>query len=337
MFIYISLYEDLKMDMKSRQKPIGGFFELEIKNKNYSYHSNAIALSNGRACLNLVLEHIQAQRIWIPFYSCNALLEPIKTNQIPYSFYSINLNLEPNEDLKLNKNEYFLYINYFGLKGKCVEALINQYSDQIIIDNTQAFFDRMNNKTWSFNSARKFFGVPDGAYLYTPYDIAVEYERNTDFNCNHLLNRLLGKQEQAYQEFIEYEKGLDGEIKNISILSEYLLANIDYLAIGQKRKDNFNHYHSFFEKINEFNLPLSTNAIPYCYPLLLNNIIDKKLLYKQNIFIPVLWSDTIYRGLKGFDFEQELTQKLLALPIDHRYEIGDLNYVIESLKELLGM
>ncbi|RCJ36074.1 hypothetical protein A6769_17340 [Nostoc punctiforme NIES-2108] len=321
--------------MKSRVKPIGGFFELEIQNKDCSYHSNAIALSNGRACLNLILKHIEAQRIWIPFYTCNALLKPIQTNQTPYNFYSININLEPTEDVKLKKNEYLIYINYFGLKGKFIEALINRYNDQVIIDNTQAFFDRENSKSWSFNSARKFFGVPDGAYLYTPYDIPVDYERNTDLSCNHLLNRLLGKQKQAYQEFIEYEKGLDDKIKKISLISEYLLANIDYLNVAQKRRHHFNYYHLFFEEINQFNLPLATNAIPYYYPLFVKNRIDKNLLYDQNIFIPILWKDTIHRGMEGFDFEQDLTQKLLALPIDHRYEIDDLDYVIKSIKELL--
>ncbi|OYE04421.1 hypothetical protein [Nostoc sp. 'Peltigera membranacea cyanobiont' 232] len=321
--------------MKSILKPIGGFFELEIQNKDYTYHSNAIALSNGRACLNLILKHIHAQRIWIPFYTCNALLEPIKTNQIPYSFYSININLEPTEDFKLKKDEYLIYINYFGLKGKFIKALINQYNDQIIIDNTQAFFERENSKTWSFNSARKFFGVPDGAYLYTPYDIPFDYARNTDLSCDHLFNRLLGKQKQAYQEFIEYEKGLDDEIKMISIFSECLLANIDYLNIAKKRRCNFNYYHSNFEAVNQFNLPLAINTIPYHYPLLVNNQIDKSLLYEQNIFIPILWKDTIQRELQGFDFEKNITQKLIALPIDHRYEIDELDYVIKSVKELL--
>ncbi|MDZ8259583.1 hypothetical protein [Nostoc sp. ChiQUE01b] len=323
--------------MKARVKPIGGFFELEIQNKDYNYHSNAIALSNGRACLNLILKHINAQKIWIPFYTCDALLEPIINNQISYSFYSININLEPTESFELKENEYFLYINYFGIKNKFIESLIKKYSNQIIIDNTQAFFDRENSKTWSFNSARKFFGVPDGAYLYTPYHIAVDYERNTDLSCNYLFNRLLGKQKQAYQEFIEYEKGLDDEIKKISIVSEYLLANIDYLSIAHKRRYNFNYYHSIFEEINQFNLPLAANSIPYHYPLLIKNIIDKNLLYERNIFIPMLWKDTTQRRLEGFDFEQNLTQKLIALPIDHRYKIDDLDYVIESLKKLLSI
>jgi hypothetical protein len=323
--------------MKSRVKAVGGFFELEIPKKDYSYHGNSIALSNGRACLNLILKHINAQKIWIPFYTCNTLLEPIKNNQIPYRFYSINLNLEPTEEFKLKDNEYFIYINYFGIKSKFIESLINQYSDRIIIDNTQAFFERENSKIWSFNSARKFFGVPDGAYLYTPYHISVDYERNTNLNCNYLFNRLLGKQKQAYQEFIEYEKGLDDEIKKISILSEYLLANIDYQNIAQKRRYNFNYYHSMFKEINQFNLPLATNAIPSHYPLFIKKRIDKNLLYNQNIFIPILWKDTMQRGLEGFDFEQDLTQKLIALPIDHRYEINDLDYVIGSVKELLGI
>ena len=36
----------------------------------------------------------------------------------------------------------------------------------VIIDNAQAFYSKHQDRAYSFNSARKFFGVPDGAYLF---------------------------------------------------------------------------------------------------------------------------------------------------------------------------
>ena len=61
---------------------------------------------------------------------------------------------------------------------------------QLIVDNTQAFcFSDRGVDT--FYSARKFFGVPDGAYLYTDKFLNVELEQDVSCQrCEHLLRRI---------------------------------------------------------------------------------------------------------------------------------------------------
>lgn len=315
-------------------KPIGGFFELELETNCCTYHSKALALSTARACLNLIIQQVTPKSLYIPYYTCDSVLEPILANQIKYQFYNINRKLELANEIILNKNEYLLFINYFGLKTQYIKQLINQYGNQLILDNTQAFFER-SYQTWSFNSARKFFGVPDGAYLYTPYQIELSLERNTAIQCNHLINRLIGLQQLAYSEFVAYEKSLSGEIKQLSILSETILSGINYPAVIKKRLQNFDQYHSIFKDINQFHFDFSTEEIPFFYPLLLEKKLDRTQFYQHNLYISTFWQDVLKRNISGFEWEEQLTRNLLPLPIDHRYDRKEIELVIKIIKNFL--
>ena len=130
----------------------------------------------------------------------------------------MNEDFKP-ERIKLKDDEYILYINYFGIKIDIIKSLIDKYGSKIIVDNSQGFFEKGYEGIWSFNSARKFFGVPDGAYLYSPFPIEVRFQRNTAIKYDHLIQRLLGNQERAYDLFLENEDSLNSDLKNISRLS----------------------------------------------------------------------------------------------------------------------
>jgi hypothetical protein len=315
-------------------KPIGGFFELEVQAGQSQYHEGAIALSNGRACLNFILQQTHPNKIWLPFYTCDALLDPIQLHQIPYEFYGVNKDLEPDQDFHLRDGEYLIYINYFGLKQATLQQLIQQYGQHLIVDNTQAFFERGYSDIWSFNSARKFFGVPDGAYLYTPGMLHFDGQRNLEFGYTHLIDRLLGKQQQAYQAFLQNEQASTSAIQGISLLTERLLSNLNYEDIATRRRENFIYYQQVFQSINALATPLESNTVPYFYPLLLETEINRTHLFAESIFIPTFWQDTLNRSFSGFAWEKKLTRQLLPLPIDHRYQSTDLDRVIGVIQRL---
>lgn len=303
-------------------------------NNRGSYHKNALALSTARACLSVVLEVIKPRKLYVPFYTCDALLQPITDLQICYEFYPIAPELSsqlPN----IEEDEYAIYINYFGLCTAHVQTLLSTYPNRVIIDNSQAFFERAYPETWSFNSARKFFGVPDGAYLYSPLHLKNNYQRNDDFEFVHLVNRFIGKREQAYAQFIAYEKSLDCEIKGISPLSERLLSLVNFKEVAEARQRNFSYYAKRFGSINKLSIDWDPNSIPFVYPLLLEQPISKQALFEQRIFVATYWQDVLQRNVAGFEFEKLLARQLLPLPIDHRYDIGDCRQVAEAVEALL--
>jgi len=321
-------------------KPIGGFIELEIcAGAGNSYHGQATALWCARACLSLIVKKLRPRRVFVPFYTCDSSLEPLIDNNIEFSFYNLDASLEIESPPALQTDDFIVYINYFGLKESYVFDLLSQYGQQLIVDNTQSFFSRSyEDAVCSFNSARKFFGVPDGGYLYAPFEIEPEIPRNTEISCTHLINRVLGKQEQSYREFLANESEFDSTVKGISLLSERILNNLDYEAVAAKRRENFSVYHEAFEKINRLRVDFTEYQVPFCYPLLLDEPLDKPALYRQNIFVSTLWTDVLSRAIEekdDFSFERRFAENLSSLPIDQRYDSTDCERVIDAIKKLI--
>lgn len=317
-------------------KPIGGFFELELPNSGTSYHPDALALSTGRACIRLILQQLNVSKCYLPFYTCDAVCHPFLLEGVPVEFYRIDHRMDPMDLPVLQENEYFLYINFFGLKSSTIERLIEKYGSRLLIDNTHLFFHKGYSNNWTFTSARKHFGVPDGAYLFTPTKLLQKLDRFQHVSANHNILRLLGLQQESYAEYVKFENTLNSEIFAISTLSEKLLSLIDYEQVQKRRRSNFDFLHEELGAINQFSIGTPTaEVVPFAYPLLPGKPLDKTLFYKENVFVPSLWLDPLQRDGAGFEFEKLLGKNLLPLPIDHRYEIRDMERMVALIRRLL--
>ena len=315
---------------------IGGYFELELHKGGYRYHGTPYAAKSGRASLHHILTYTTPSLIYLPFYTCNVLLEPFEAMGIPYEFYAINNLLEPVDLPELKEGEYFLYVNYMGLKDETVDQLSDKYQEKLIADCTQAFFMKGNGVSWFFNSCRKFFGVPDGSYLYCPQGITLllPEEQNEDYITEHLLLRFNGKTREGYQYFIANEELVGHGIERMSHMSECLLSRISYKDVMDIRIENYNYLHDRLKDKNLFNATMPEGAIPMCYPYLPVSVIDKAQLSVQNIFIPSFWTDVLQRNTDGFDTEKKLVAELCPLPVDHRYTTADMELIYRSLTAL---
>jgi len=284
-------------------KPIGGYFELELNQQQQNWHPHAsLTLKSGRSCLQFLLASLSPKQVFIPYYTCDALIEPLQKYNINYSFYELNQNLEINDNsLSINSNDILIYINYFGLKGEYLENLVNKYNHQLWVDNTQAFFYQPKIKTSVyFNSARKFFGVPDGAYLYTPYNtfLSNNLRRNQNYRCEHLLLRHQGKLGEGYKIFQDNEQLNGEEIALMSELSEIILSQIDYNDVAQKRCQNYLYLDQILGSDNQLSSEvrkLDKDGIPFCYPYLPATPIKHEYFWEKQIFVPILWRECLNR------------------------------------------
>ena len=286
-------------------------------------------------------------QVWLPYYTCNALLEPFEKARIPYKFYSLTKQLTiVGAPLQLIEGEYLVYINYFGIKDIYIDQLLIQYADELIVDNTQDYFTHGYYGGWSFNSARKSFGVPDGGYLYGPTSnlgTTDEYPVHCDYHSEYLIDRLRGAQSQSYQGFIAYERTLTSTPQRISEFSLSILSQVDYPAVAARRRDNYYRYHAALGHLNMLSLlleldELSAEIVPFCYPFvpLLCTPIDRLALFAQNIFVPQLWPDVLTRQTDGYAWERQFTQALLPLPVDHRYGPPEVDWVIAAVRALVA-
>jgi len=306
---------------------------LELR-KGEHYHKDAIKLNTARNSFEYVLLARHYRKVYVPYYTCEVMLEPIKKLGIEYDFYKIDENLEPKSLPELLFGEAFLYTNYFGLKQGCVKRLAEVYGERLIVDNAQAFYAESIQGIDTFYSARKFFGVADGAYLYTTNKL--EQEIGQDVSCermSHLLKRLDMGAEAGYQEFRNNDDYLCGqEVKMMSRLTEAVMCGIDYKAAKQKRRDNFAFLAEKLRYSNLIHLELDDEAVPMVYPYLTNDILLRQRLIENKVFVATYWPN-----VKGWvdegTLERELTDNLIPIPCDQRYGIEDMNTIVNFVDE----
>lgn len=314
-------------------KAIGGFFELELPRAGAPPHPRAAALSTGRACMMVMLADLRPRRVHVPFYTCDAVLEPFARLGIETSSYALGETLYPAELPELNAAEYLLWIDYFGVCAHHTERLKVAIGDRLLIDDTHNFFREGHPGYWSFTSARKYFGVPDGAFLYSPHAVSVDAKRFTGISVTHAVLRRLGRGEEAFAAYQAYERSLDSTVYRISEISEALLGAVDIAGVAASRRRNFAFLHHELGSHNRF--PLSeSDQVPFCYPYLPAVPIERSELHAHGFFVPCLWPDVEHRTASGFEFERRLSTRLLPLPIDHRYTPTDLRPLVDHLLEL---
>lgn len=311
---------------------IGGYFELELR-KDKHYHKNAICLNSARNCFEYILLARKYTKVYIPYYTCEVLLQPLQKHGIHYEFYSINTKLEPVEVVKLQQNEAFLYTNYFGLKQDCVERLISIYGTQLIVDNAQAFFAPRLDSIDTFYSPRKFFGVPDGGFLYT--DCVLKYDFPIDKSygrMKHLLLRIEEGAEKGYLAFRESDDSLDNQpIRRMSKLTESLLSNIDYEDVKIRRRSNFKYIQEKLGKENALSLDMYEDFVPMVYPYYTNDRALKQKLLGSKVFVATYWFNVL-EWCKPYSLDYELAKNIIALPVDQRYDKYDMDKIIRIIK-----
>lgn len=314
-------------------EPIGGYFSLELP-KHEEYHKDAIRLNTGRNCLEYILRCKKYNKVYIPYYTCDVVLEPFLKLDITYEFYHINIHLEISKDIRLKKGEALLYTNYFGLKQRYVEHLTEQYGQQLIVDNTQAFYDKPVNGIDTFYTCRKFFGVPDGAYLYTDKQLDIELEEDESYErCASLLKRIDLGPEAGYCDFREISKSLVGQsIKKMSKLTQRMMQGINYDAVAQQRRANYMLLQKTLGSSNCLNLPLEDDAVPMVYPFLTSLKDLRERLINNRIYIARYWPNVLDWNTKD-DIEYLLSLQTQHLPIDQRYGIKDMKRIIEVINK----
>lgn len=312
----------------------GGFLPLEMSKGVKNKYSNMISFQSSRAALRYFIDDLLINKVWLPVYTCDALLSVFFNKSIEINYYHLNDDFSISTNIELDEHEYIIYVNYFGLNDKNVRSLLKKHPyDQVIIDNSQAFFSKSYGEIATVYSARKFFGVPDGGFLQTLRKISrtINDSLLKADNYQHLLLRLQGDDDIAYQHFLTAEKCFeDTTPRKATKLTELILGNLDYDDISSIRLRNFEYLH---EKLKSYNqLKLEVENAPLCYPLLTRKKISKAELIAKKIFVPTYWKDCLNRKLNVF--ESSMVEDCIFLPIDQRYDINDMEHISKCIVDM---
>ena len=318
---------------------IGGYFELELNNHGSVYHDDAIAVNSGRNALEYILLANKYKKIYVPYYTCDVTLQPIIKLNVNYEFYYLDNELLPILG-KIKEDEAIIFVNYFGLMNGNIQYLQHKYKN-IIVDNAQAFYAKPIKDIPTIYSPRKFFGLPDGGFVYTEnkLEVILEIDKSGD-KLSHLISRIEDGAEEGYKSFqINDDKLNDLPLRSMSILTDKLIRNIDFETIRIKRNFNFNVLHKSLKSINEYT-PFIEKAVidgPMVYPFLRkgNDTLRNKLIGNK-IFVAKYWPNVI-NWIESKDvFEKYLFDNLIPLPIDQRYNEEAMQDLISQIKLLLN-
>lgn len=316
-------------------KPIGGYFELELKRGGHFPHEDAVLVNSGRNAIQYILRALgEVKHVYVPYFTCDSAIEPIIILDIPHTFYKINEELRIAEDIQLNDGEYLIYTNYYGIMDDYCIELASKYRNRLIIDNAQGYFAKHIDGINTAYSPRKFVGLPDGGMAYSNKSVEVLEQDCSYDRCSHLLKRYDLGAGGGYEDFHTNSKKLHNlPIKKISELTFSILSGIDYESVKEKRRNNFKILHDALRTTNKLApvIDSATYEVPLVYPYLSEEASLKKYLISNKIFVATYWPNVL-EWCKESDIEYRLAQNVIAIPIDQRYGAGDMNRIIETIR-----
>ena len=309
-------------------KEIGGYIELDTYHRPM-LHENAIALNCGRNCLAYLFKSRCIKKIKLPYFICNSVFDVCAREGIEKTFYHIATDFKPLADLKLEDDEWLYLVNFYGQLGNDdIQAYAKKYG-RVIVDQANGYFEAPLPGVDTLYTCRKWFGVADGAFLYTDVRLDEEFPQDESFDrMRFLLGRYERTANEFYAEYNQNNKLFATEpIKRMSKLTANLLRGVDYKMIERQRKENFQYLHQHLRGINR----LSVKPAAFMYPLMIENgNVIRKMLQAKKIFIPTLWP-TVFEVAKPNDIEYKMAENILPLPIDQRYGIEDMEYMVKEV------
>lgn len=314
-------------------KEIGGYFGLD-NFPGKEYYPHFLKLNTARNALVYLCRARNIKKLYLPYFLCDSVAVACETEGVEYEQYPIGPDFAPGIDIALEDGQYLYIVNYYGqLSNEKILTLQKQY-DNIILDNVQAFFQKPLPGVDTIYSCRKFFGVPDGAYLST--EACLKEELATDKSANrmrHILGRFEGLASDYYGDFKQNDASFKTlPLMRMSALTENLLKAIDYEKVIATRNANWQVLHKALGSKNMLNMDCPVG--PYAYPFYCENGMEiKKQLAQRKIFVATLWPNVLQ--MEG-SLEKDYAENILPLPVDQRYGIEDMEYMVQEVLKCIS-
>lgn len=309
---------------------IGGYFGAEqLLCSGGEYYQNLVALNTARNALVYLIKAKRIRKIYIPYLLCDSVSLVCERESFPYEYYHTDEKFRPVFDKDLADGEFLYIVNLYGQISNEEFVRYKEKYERIIVDNIHAFFQKPIDGIDTIYSCRKFFGVPDGAYLATDCllhkDLPID---NSDGRTSHIYGRIKDGASAHYAEF----KANDASFKQLPLmrmseLTHKMLSEIDYEAVKTIREENYKILHQHLGPKNRLHLRLPEG--PYAYPFYCENgMAVKKKLAEKNIYVATLWPNVLEIG---DTVEKDLAENILPLSCDQRYGLSEMRFAINEV------
>lgn len=312
-------------------KEIGGYIEFEHY-RGEMLHENAVALNCGRNCLAYLIKSRGIRKLKAPYFLCDSVLNVCEREGVGKTFYHIDQNFRP-VDLTLQADEWLYLVNLYGqLSNEEIGRYVQRYG-RVVVDQANDYFAEPLPGVDTLYTCRKWFGVADGAFLYTDAPLPDDFPVDESFDR---MRFLLGRFERSASEFYgEYDANnklfAHEPIKRMSALTRNLLRGIDYGAVRQTRLKNFEYLQKELGRLNR----LKPRTASFMYPLMVEHgAVVRKRLQAEKIYIPTLWP-AVFAVAAPDSLEYRMAENILPLPIDQRYRIEEMEYLVWEVQKCI--
>lgn len=313
-------------------REIGGYFGLEYLS-GAEYYENLIGVNSARNALLYILKARQVKKLYIPRFLCDSVSGICQREGYSYEEYPVDRQFRPVFSKLLDEGEYLYIVNYYGQISNAEILELKKRWDRIIVDNVQAFFQQPVAGVDTIYSCRKFFGVPDGAYVAT--DAVLEEPLLQDVSMDRMrciLGRFEGTASDYYRDYQATGPLFEQmPLRSMSALTRNILRAVDYREVISRREENYKVLENILGNRNPLALRMPEG--PFCYPFYSEEGMQiKRTLAAQKIYVPTLWPNLL--GMNN-SLEKDYAENILPLPCDQRYMREDMVKVAEALMRTL--
>ncbi|WP_318484954.1 pyridoxal phosphate-dependent transferase [Photobacterium leiognathi] len=326
------------MTYHEKTKLIGG--EQELPKNDYYYGIT----NSGRSSLRwLILSlELSGKTILIPDFVCQIVIDVLLEFEVKIQFYSVDDTFEFSLPRTLTNIDAIYLVRYFGHSSGALTSVLEQTDRTVIIDDVFGIdtLEVKANVSWGyFNSLRKITPISDFSQIICSKPlIDIEHLKLSDFS------RLKYKAKEKKHAFIYNNDGNEVSYLELFAQAEMLLDNSHGIFAPE---DKSIYYVGCYLKnivpevnIRQQNLSIAkANLKPTQYidikpsfpsflPLIVRNRdVIRKYLMKENIFLAVHWPKTTLAN-------NNLSENILSLPLDGRYNETDIKYICYLISKL---
>jgi len=323
---------------------IGSDYNLNIK-----FDSNNLFYATGRIAIKKILKKINKnnEKCLIPNYLCDSIYNCFDN----FDYYKINNNFDIDTEYLtsiITNNNYKLIfiINYFGYIDKNIEfisKLCKKNNILVIEDFTHNIYSEKFYGDISICSYRKSLPTPFGAIVIDTNNILnINKKKSINFIYIFLIIlKLIGM-------FLKNYFNIKWIWRPILLFCEENIDKINYSDFDYLNNLFYKYYYDQDDKyIRIKNFKYLQNKLKiktldkfantyFCFPILFNNKEErdkiKNILIKNKIYCPIYWP-------LNFDKDKEcnhyITNHILCIPIDQRYNIENMKYIANIINEHL--
>lgn len=296
------------------------------------------AFSTARSALAALLRHERRTRVWLPAYICESLVHGAGA-AAEVQYYPVGERLRPDFGQvasALRPGDAIVTVAYFGFPAPIEDEILARFDDILWIeDRAQALDAGPSRADALLFSPRKLVGVGDGGLIVANRPLprpteaaqanlwAPEDARALDPAGEH--------PERWYPLFQEREEQFHVDERAASTRTLEALAATPIAPMADKRRSN---WRTLAAALPDHALwpELTPTAPPLALPIVTADAQDaQRRLAAERIWAPRHWS-RLPSSAAEFPREAALSERLVSLPCDHRYDEADMLRIVEAVK-----